>query len=567
MTTIQLYHKHKAGEVSREKFLYEVRRDSNLPWVTNVTSYDDAVKILKNKGIISELEKPTKIYQDQEDQWEVDFISDLKASMADPSQAEEILAKAKESMKDHGETLKGMYKMFARSVAPRAFLSDFAPDQLKETTNEAKGSINDPGLMAARAKKDQAKKKKEEPKSDKNKAKIDALIKQKKEIEREMENDPEVEKEGGKKADEYGDKLDKIDAKIKKLRQLNEADANVDTEGTYDIILRNGEIYKKNVKFHKNGEWYIETPSSYAGGKMPDGATVKKSTESLKEADANVDTDPAVDRVNPYFLKRGVQKILAKEKELTNDSYINALNKAAKQLEKNPHAFDEDMLANAKDVEKADSKLETQEVKKANHLDKANEMKKVKVKSLKETILDELANSLKKKELVSEDIHWKHTVGSEVYTPKGPGKVVEIVGSTLTVEMEDGTEQDWQINVVDKATQDAAEKEKSGWEKFDARVRSGDIKPFQGMLTSPDYWNRPLDYSKLKEFIDKNKGDKEKLHKLKKAIKERLDIVKGRNVATGEDEVLAVVPGGQGSKVAQNYKSKGASSTSIKSIA
>ena len=56
MTTIQLYRKHKAGEVSREKFLYEVRKDNNLPWVTNITSYDDAVKILKNKGIISEMD-------------------------------------------------------------------------------------------------------------------------------------------------------------------------------------------------------------------------------------------------------------------------------------------------------------------------------------------------------------------------------------------------------------------------------------------------------------------------------------------------------------------------------
>ena len=54
MTTIDLYKKHKAGEVSREKFLYEVRRDAQLPWIISVTSYDDAIKILKNKGIIRE---------------------------------------------------------------------------------------------------------------------------------------------------------------------------------------------------------------------------------------------------------------------------------------------------------------------------------------------------------------------------------------------------------------------------------------------------------------------------------------------------------------------------------
>jgi hypothetical protein len=56
MTTVQLYNKHKAGEISREKFLYEVRRDNNLPFITNLTSYDDAVKILKNKGIVTEVD-------------------------------------------------------------------------------------------------------------------------------------------------------------------------------------------------------------------------------------------------------------------------------------------------------------------------------------------------------------------------------------------------------------------------------------------------------------------------------------------------------------------------------
>jgi len=60
MTTIDLYRKHKVGEVSREKFLYEVRRDNNLPFITNLTSYDDAVKILKNKGIVTEAEIPTR---------------------------------------------------------------------------------------------------------------------------------------------------------------------------------------------------------------------------------------------------------------------------------------------------------------------------------------------------------------------------------------------------------------------------------------------------------------------------------------------------------------------------
>ena len=54
MTTFELYRKHKNGDISREKFLYEVRRDNNLPWITNLTSYDDAISILKYKGIVTD---------------------------------------------------------------------------------------------------------------------------------------------------------------------------------------------------------------------------------------------------------------------------------------------------------------------------------------------------------------------------------------------------------------------------------------------------------------------------------------------------------------------------------
>ena len=54
MTTAILFKKHRAGEISKEKFLYEVRRDQQLPFITNMTSYDDAIKILKNKSIVKE---------------------------------------------------------------------------------------------------------------------------------------------------------------------------------------------------------------------------------------------------------------------------------------------------------------------------------------------------------------------------------------------------------------------------------------------------------------------------------------------------------------------------------
>jgi hypothetical protein len=276
---------------------------------------------------------------------------------------------------------------------------------------------------------------------------------------------------------------------------------------------------------------------------------VELKSDSLNEVDNNVPTDPAVDRVNPYFLKKGVQMLLDKEKELTNDSYIKALNKAALMLQKNPHAFDEEMFANAKDVAKADAKLGTEEVKKNNLVNKDRQMKKMKgqnidkantkvstkenkkgkpkgVQIMKEDALKDLYNSLKKKDLINEDSHWKHHVGSEVHTADGKGKVIEIVGGTLTVEMEDGKLVDVQINSIDHHTQKAQEQEPTQGAQAEPTVKDmwanwdkNQAKPFGGMVGSPEQFKKPLDLSKIKQYMEMYKDDKEKMGKLKEAIK------------------------------------------------
>lgn len=54
---------------------------------------------------------------------------------------------------------------------------------------------------------------------------------------------------------------------------LNES-MDVNTEKSFDIILRNGDKIK-NVKFLKNGEWYQDTKTGRkVGGKVPEGAKV-----------------------------------------------------------------------------------------------------------------------------------------------------------------------------------------------------------------------------------------------------------------------------------------------------
>jgi len=70
MTTQDLYTKLVTGDITEQKFLYEVRRDARLPWITSSNNFTDTVKILKNKGMISE--KQTKLSTGKQ---EVDIIA------------------------------------------------------------------------------------------------------------------------------------------------------------------------------------------------------------------------------------------------------------------------------------------------------------------------------------------------------------------------------------------------------------------------------------------------------------------------------------------------------------
>jgi hypothetical protein len=54
MTVQNLYTQYLDGKITKQKFLYEVRRDQNLTMISPSNSFDDVVKILKNKSIISE---------------------------------------------------------------------------------------------------------------------------------------------------------------------------------------------------------------------------------------------------------------------------------------------------------------------------------------------------------------------------------------------------------------------------------------------------------------------------------------------------------------------------------
>jgi len=73
MTVQNLYTQYLDGKITKQKFLYEVRRDQNLDMISPSNSFDDVVKILKNKSIISE--KAHKEAKKSEGKQEVDIIA------------------------------------------------------------------------------------------------------------------------------------------------------------------------------------------------------------------------------------------------------------------------------------------------------------------------------------------------------------------------------------------------------------------------------------------------------------------------------------------------------------
>ena len=84
--------------------------------------------------------------------------------------------------------------------------------------------VNDPALMRARAAKDKMNQMKSNPRISLDQVLDLRLEKRDLELQinniyREMENDPDVEPEGGPKADEYGDTLNRLETRLYKINK------------------------------------------------------------------------------------------------------------------------------------------------------------------------------------------------------------------------------------------------------------------------------------------------------------------------------------------------------------
>jgi hypothetical protein len=249
---------------------------------------------------------------------------------------------------------------------------------------------------------------------------------------------------------------------------------------------------------------------------------------------AENDLSLIIDRLNPYSIKHGIAKELEKEKFVDDEIYQKAKERAVKKLQKDPNAYRESQLANAKEVAKADANLQMTDVKEKNLVDLKQAVKKVKgqtvakantksstkenkkgkpkgVKEMstiakkapgiskvmdqpgKEKVLENLISNIKT--ALKEDQHYNYTIGSLVHTPDGPGEVAAIVGGTITVNLQNGNQpKDYQVNVIDKAA-----------EKAERDDHFSKLPSFGSVYEKPEE-SAPKDknkYSKLKEFLKK----------------------------------------------------------------
>jgi hypothetical protein len=237
---------------------------------------------------------------------------------------------------------------------------------------------------------------------------------------------------------------------------------------------------------------YKLTPTEKIANKIKDLELKLAGQETPLQEAHQLTTDQILDRLNPYSVKKGIEAELAKKKVIDDTTYSKVKEIVAKKLKSNPKAYDELVVSNAKEIEKKDAKLETVEVKDGNHKDDKNKAKviaqnpkasskastkenrkgkpkgvkemsssvkkakgitKVLPQTGKEKVIKELKEALMESEGAITPPPHEYRVGNTVATPEGEGIVTGVVGGTLTIKLPNG-EKDFQINVINKAERD-----------------------------------------------------------------------------------------------------------------
>ena len=434
MTTSELYRKHTSGTVSREKFLYEVRRDNNLPWILNTTSYGDAVKILKNKRIIFENNNHSE--KDHEA-----LLNTILKHVKDPKEAE-MYASNPNSMPSWLKSRVQGRDMPVSDYSARRQADDKGYYGMKEDLNSNAEAL--PTIIKAIKRYDG-----------------NVILT--------LSNGGEAALSGGELEGIYGGDSNDLDSYIgKKWDQEDGNEDDYDYEDDYDDE-GDYDYEEPGDDFDMAGGLYENAEGVY--GHVPNGELPK------------VDYD----RINYHQLMKGMDFELAKMGGISDENLVKAKKKALDNIVKDSNHYRDLIVTNFDKIKKEDATRKMEPVKADNLVDKANGMKVIKkdapaasdkvkkaiskkisvqvmtqtpkkvsgvavmevpkqekVIALKESILKEF----KEQPLAAEHFG----VGARVRTKDGKkkGEITEFDGDTATVKLDNGVIEHIQANILTK---------------------------------------------------------------------------------------------------------------------
>ena len=388
MTVANLFAKHRAGEVTKEKFLYEVRKDAQLPFISNLTSYDDAIKILKQKSVIKEAQETNEQVNTQ-DKFDVVLkngkeYNNVTFKSIDSFETEDGTSMMHQQIKsskkaggldeaENSEVKVGNTYEFSHTPGDTVTIDSINGDDIKVTTLQKGKKYNG-----------------EETKSWVEMALRQGLLKLK-------EN-----KLPKKILKEQADLFLTIDRMNPIL--VNKA-INVELAKLPEI---NAEVYQKTLEKVVNR--LKKDPRCYDYVFVSNAKEINKSDEKLK--------------------------MVPVKKEFKDPHHQM---KSPKGLEKHK--------ANTKESTKENKKGKPKGVKEMSSIAKGHKgVKQMKQPEKKHKVMEAIESFLKKK--LTEDSHHVYGIGMGVETPDGSGTVKAVVGSTLTIELEAGKHKDYQMNII-----------------------------------------------------------------------------------------------------------------------
>lgn len=140
MNTQSLYNQLKKHEITKEKFLYEVRRDQNLSMVSNVNSLADTINILKRHRVIFE-EKDKTIDIPKVDALTIDQVSPLQYAKGINYELDLLTVSAGQNLPKDDELAKAQKKVLTHLATDpwyytKKMMSDVEKKQEKENIRE-----------------------------------------------------------------------------------------------------------------------------------------------------------------------------------------------------------------------------------------------------------------------------------------------------------------------------------------------------------------------------------------------------------------------------------------------